>query len=292
MTNQQYSKIDRGHFIPSPYVDISWGEGTLKSSRPFRVECWAENAYTFLTFFMSTLGIEDATEQDLKDLLVSEGLIDFDDDKFVKSGNTGCNVEAKKMIDASKNEMWSITVIVGDEDDSYIRTHFPLNRHDFTSKQLARAVALPGERKTKDVESTEYFLAISEYVDENNYTWYPLYFINNTLEQIRVMLAIKPGCMTQIKKGATIDDIDDEFIKNNVGIGKFRDVPPKSYIDVNCYHNWNFDWSNALYLFLETRGEEKHLSFYMGKYFIAFNKKVNDIPVLHKRGWVCLQKEG
>ena len=54
----------------------------------------------------------------------------FHDEKFHSAGFGGCNVEGKKVMDDSGNEMWSITVIVGDEDGSYAGNVIPLVRYD------------------------------------------------------------------------------------------------------------------------------------------------------------------
>jgi hypothetical protein len=162
---------------------------------------------------------------------------------------------------------------------------FALSNTNSPPNQLMEKV----KKKPKDVESADYFLALGESVGENDYTTYPVYFINNTSEQIRTMLAIRPGVMCDIKKGATIDDVDEDLIKKkNVGIEKYRNLPPKSFIEVNRYHNWDFDWENAMHIFLETHGEEKHLNFYIKKYIIGWVKKIDDIPVLHKSGWIIL----
>jgi hypothetical protein len=102
-SQRKYPQIDRGNFIPVPHEDMGWSEGQFKNGRPFRVECWAQNEYTYLTFFLSVQGIEGATENDLKDMLVSDGIVDFDDDKFIAYGYSGLNVQAEKMMDASGN---------------------------------------------------------------------------------------------------------------------------------------------------------------------------------------------
>ena len=137
---QGYPKIDRSDFTPNFYkrdsddqLDLSWGEGRLSDGRPFRVECWATNQVTYLTYIMPTKGIEEATNDEFKSLLISEGLIDFEDEKFLSSGFSGLNVSGRKRIDPSGNEMWDITVIVGDEDGTYVHDHVPLRRYESDS---------------------------------------------------------------------------------------------------------------------------------------------------------------
>lgn len=59
------------------YVDVGWSGGRLSDGRPFRVEYWYWEEVSILTYFMSTKGIEDATEGYFKGLLVDEGLLTF-----------------------------------------------------------------------------------------------------------------------------------------------------------------------------------------------------------------------
>jgi guanosine-3',5'-bis(diphosphate) 3'-pyrophosphohydrolase len=124
--NRKYPKFDRGNFKLKRQTD-AYNEGTLSTGRPFRVERWFKQGFTFLSYFMSTSGIEDLNDAELKSLLVSEGLIIFDDEKYLSSGYSGINVDTNKITDDSGNEMWRITVIFSDEaGTTYVRNHFPL----------------------------------------------------------------------------------------------------------------------------------------------------------------------
>jgi len=62
-SNAVYPKPDRSDYRPTrtrsaeePSIDIGWGEGFLRDGRPYRVECWAEEGVTMLTYFFSTRG--------------------------------------------------------------------------------------------------------------------------------------------------------------------------------------------------------------------------------------------
>ena len=130
---QEYPKIDRSNFEPNlqkkdcrDQLDLADADGFLNDGRPYRAECWAAYQMTFLTFLMPTSGIENATNEDLKLLLESEGLVTFDDDAFNSSGFGKTNVSSTKKLDASDNKVWEITVIVGDEDGTYIKKNIPL----------------------------------------------------------------------------------------------------------------------------------------------------------------------
>lgn len=71
-----------------------------------------------ITFFFSTLGLENASREDMESLLTSEDLIQF------KPGRR--DVRAVKVKDASANEMWSVNVLVGDDDGTFVEGGRPL----------------------------------------------------------------------------------------------------------------------------------------------------------------------
>jgi hypothetical protein len=72
-----------------------------------------------LTIFFSTLGLERATDADLEQLLVREKLVSF------KVGNRF--VSGARFVDPSSHELWSVNVVVGDEEDTFIADSVPLN---------------------------------------------------------------------------------------------------------------------------------------------------------------------
>jgi len=125
MEDTKYPSVDRSNFKPNftkngweDHIDLGFGEGKFSDGRPFRVEAWASMQMTFMTCYFSTVGIEDYSSSDLKEYLQS--VIEFKDEEFTHSGFQRANVDARKRLDASGNEMWEVTVIVGDEDRTYI----------------------------------------------------------------------------------------------------------------------------------------------------------------------------
>ncbi|HEY0302889.1 MAG TPA: hypothetical protein VGC36_16195 [Rhizomicrobium sp.] len=52
--------------------DLGWCEGVLFDGRPFRAEMWAQDGISLLTFFFSTLGLEDLSEAALFALVEKE----------------------------------------------------------------------------------------------------------------------------------------------------------------------------------------------------------------------------
>lgn len=93
-------------------VDIGWDSGNLTGGRPYIVECWAQEQVTMLTYFFSMRGLESATDDDFRRLLESEGLLKFTSGRrFVAS---------RPWVDASGNELWSVNVVVGDDNHTYV----------------------------------------------------------------------------------------------------------------------------------------------------------------------------
>jgi hypothetical protein len=114
-----YPKPDRSDYKPTrtrtsedPSFDIGWDEGFLRDGRPYRVECWAEEGVTMLTYFFSTRGLETYSNGQFAALLETEGLVRFLDNRR--------RVSAMPVTDAAGNDMWSVNVVVGVEDDTYI----------------------------------------------------------------------------------------------------------------------------------------------------------------------------
>ena len=132
MTKRPFPKPDRSDFAPNfektaenDVLDLGWAEGQLSDGRPFRVESWCQDQMTMLTYFMSTKGLKHADDEFFRGLLVSEGLI-----CFTESGQR--HVSASKIKDASGNKMWSVNVVIGDEEETYAEDAFPLSSYTDT----------------------------------------------------------------------------------------------------------------------------------------------------------------
>ncbi len=125
---KRYPEPDRSNHKPNldatpdkDYVDIGWTDGILSDGRPFRVEYWCWDEVSILTYFMSTRGIEHVTDNYFRELLVDEGLLSFSSDKPT--------LKSKKIKDASGNEMWSINVAVGNQEELFIRETLFIKRY-------------------------------------------------------------------------------------------------------------------------------------------------------------------
>jgi hypothetical protein len=66
-----------------------------------------------LTVFFSTIGLEDLDAEAMKRFVEQEGLI-----SFRSSGPSHCS--AALFVDDGGNRVWSVNIVVGDEDQTYI----------------------------------------------------------------------------------------------------------------------------------------------------------------------------
>jgi hypothetical protein len=110
-----YPKPDRSRFTPNRVkteandtLDIGWAEGVMGDGRPWRAEAWCQDQVTFLTFFFSSLGLEQATDADLTALLKAENLVTFVDE----DGDAG----GRLVRDDAGQEVWEVGVVVGDDE--------------------------------------------------------------------------------------------------------------------------------------------------------------------------------
>ena len=122
---KSYPKPDRSDYkfnasksAHNEVIDVGWDEGFLPDARPFRAECWAESGISMVTFFFSTQGLETSTEAQLMEILKKDGLI--------KPLNDTIHVTAMPMSDASGNDMWSVNIVVGDENQVFLQDKLKL----------------------------------------------------------------------------------------------------------------------------------------------------------------------
>ena len=116
---------DEGHGF-----DIGWIEGEFSDGRPYRAELWCWDHNSNITFFFSSLELENASDQELADLLERE---------------TSFKVGSRKLIvpiktqDFSGNELWSVNIFSGGDDPFPI----PGGWIGFTPHQKVRRISSP-----------------------------------------------------------------------------------------------------------------------------------------------------
>jgi len=76
------------------------------------MEMWAQDQTTSVTFFFSTVGLEDLSRGSAEELLEREELVRYaPPERFVYP---------RQIEDDSGNPMWSVNVVVGNEDHTFI----------------------------------------------------------------------------------------------------------------------------------------------------------------------------
>ena len=100
-------------------IDIGWCEGILSDGHAFRAELWAQDQISSLTLFFSTIGLETLEQDAMKHFVEKEGLV-----TFKKSGPNYC--QAALFRDDGGNQVWSVNMVVGDEDETFIDNSIPI----------------------------------------------------------------------------------------------------------------------------------------------------------------------
>lgn len=78
----------------------------LKDGRPIITQVWSEDEYTFVTYFIPTLGIEEMSQNQLLNYLIQQGV------KMPPDFNE-LRVSTIKFNDMLDMECWSITLVIG-----------------------------------------------------------------------------------------------------------------------------------------------------------------------------------
>ena len=100
-------------------IDIGWCDGVLSDGRAYRAEMWAQDQMSMLTIFFSTKGMEEFDAEQIRRLIQLEGLV-----SFVENGEDHCT--ALKFTDDAGNEVWSVNVILGDDEKTFLTKSIPI----------------------------------------------------------------------------------------------------------------------------------------------------------------------
>jgi hypothetical protein len=103
-------------------LDIGWCEGVMSDGRPFRMESWAQDGISMITIFFSDSGISELDSEQIKSLLLREGFVSFYE-------GAAQHVSSNTIVDPSGNTMWSTSIVVGDEDQTYASGSLPIFAH-------------------------------------------------------------------------------------------------------------------------------------------------------------------
>ena len=108
-------------------VNIGWNCDFI-GNRPYFLECWATDGMTMITIFISTIGIEDYTLEDMENLLIDEGKI------YTKLPGYITPEMGHKVVDSLDNEFYSINIIVGLEDEPALIEGAPICPFDLLNE--------------------------------------------------------------------------------------------------------------------------------------------------------------
>ncbi len=93
--------------------NLGWDVGLIGTNRPFFGEYWSDGV-RMLTFYISTKGIEDYSEEQLYKMVEDAGLV-----RYFETADHGGNC-IDKFNDSAGNEFFSINILAGDDDENYV----------------------------------------------------------------------------------------------------------------------------------------------------------------------------
>ncbi len=113
-TNRKYitPKITNGGKLEWDESSTLWeNTNPLKDGRPVVTQVWTEDGYTFITYYLSTLGLEEATQNHLLNYLIQQGV-------KIPPDLNNLRVSTMKFFDQLNEECWSITLVVGESSNN------------------------------------------------------------------------------------------------------------------------------------------------------------------------------
>lgn len=111
-----YPTPDRSNFVPNtlrkddwPEYDLGYNEGVFADGRPYRIEAWARDGSTFVTIFLSMLGLETFDQKQMARLFEQEQILIMNSAGLLYFSITPIQ-------DASNQPIWSCTALIGDDE--------------------------------------------------------------------------------------------------------------------------------------------------------------------------------
>jgi hypothetical protein len=78
----------------------------LKDGRPIITQVWKEDDYTFITYYLPSLGLEESSQNQLLNYLIQQGV-------KIPPDINDLRVSSMKFHDIANTECWSVTIVVG-----------------------------------------------------------------------------------------------------------------------------------------------------------------------------------
>lgn len=100
---------DKSQFDGDDSVVLGGDTTQLQDGRPVKVQAWSESGYTFVTYFLSIVNLENHSEDELINYLNFQGI------KMGSCANRNTSILRYK--DINRQECWSVTLAVGESDD-------------------------------------------------------------------------------------------------------------------------------------------------------------------------------
>ena len=111
---KQFAKVDYGeNWYDDPWYNIGWDAGLAEGNRPYFLIGWATCGITILTYYLSTEGIREYGTAELLAMLVKAKLVRILDPERASTS-------VMVFTDASGNEFFSINIVLGDEEGTYV----------------------------------------------------------------------------------------------------------------------------------------------------------------------------
>ena len=111
---KQFEKVDYGeNWYDDPWYNLGWDAGLAEGNRPYFLECWATCGITMLTYLISAEGIGEYGVPEMLAMLEKAKLVKILDPSEPRT-------DVRKYTDGSGKEFFSVNIVVGDEDGTYV----------------------------------------------------------------------------------------------------------------------------------------------------------------------------
>lgn len=100
-------------------IDVGWCDGVLSDGRAFRAETWAQDQVTVLTVFFSAIGLAELDQAAMERFIEQERLVSF-------RAAAAHYCTAALFTDEAGNRFWSVNIVVGDDEETYIADSVPV----------------------------------------------------------------------------------------------------------------------------------------------------------------------
>lgn len=123
----EFIEPDRSNYIVSAHKpndegvrDIGFVKGTFLDGRPYRLECWCMDELIMASVFFDERYLTAWKRLDFALLLELEGVLQFKDGPYLQAG---------RMKDGKGHGIWTVTVMLKDDDGLHAEVLTPVQRY-------------------------------------------------------------------------------------------------------------------------------------------------------------------